>query len=57
MIILKTEMSQTCAIPISYLKVVHWVRVLQLEICEVNADDIALINPDGLPLVKAIRVV
>jgi len=57
MIILKTEMSQTCAIPISYLKVVHWVRVLQLEICEVNVDDVALSNLDGLPLVEAIGVI
>ena len=52
-----SEMSQTCAVPISYLKVVHWVRLLQLEICEVNVDNVALSNLDGLPLVKVIRVI
>merc|ERR1719234_2347816 len=57
MIISMSEMSKTCAVPISYLKVVHWVRLLQLKICEVNVDNVALSNLDGLPLVKVIRVI
>ena len=50
-------MPQQGAVAISQFNVINLVRALQLEICEVNADDIALINPDGLPLVKVIRVV
>ena len=56
MIILLSEMSKTCAVPISYLKEVHCI-MFQLEICEVNVDNVALSNLDGLPLVKVIRVI
>ena len=50
-------MSQICPVPTGYLNIVHWVRALQLEICEVNVDDVALSNLDGLPLVEVIGVV
>ena len=55
--IVVSQMSQICAVPIGYLNVVHRVRALQLKICEVNVDDIALSSLDGLPLVKVIGVV
>ena len=50
-------MPQQGAVAISQFNVINLVRTLQLKICEVNVDNIALCNPNGLPLVKVIAVV
>ena len=50
-------MPQQGAVAIGQFKVINLVRALQLKICEVNVDDIALSNPDGLPFVKVVVVV
>ena len=51
----KSEVSQQCAIAISYFNVVNCAS-LQLEIREVDVDDIAFGNLDGFPLVKVVGV-
>ena len=50
-------MPQQGAVAIGQFNVINLVRALQLKVCEVNVDDIALSNPDGLPLVKVVVVV
>ena len=56
-IVLCSKMSQQCAITISNFNIVHFIRLLQLKICEVDVDDVAFGNLDGLPLVKVVGVV
>ena len=55
-IVCRSEASQQGTIPIGYFKVVNLIRTLQLEISEVDVDDIAFGNFDGLPLVKIVGV-
>ena len=50
-------MTQQGAVTISQFNVINLVRTLQLKICEVNVDAIALCNPDGLLLVKVVVVI
>ena len=52
-----SKMSQQCAITIRYFNIVHFIRFLQLKICEVDFDDIAFGNFYGFPLVKTVGVV
>ena len=52
-----SEMSQRCAIAISYVNIVDLIGTLQLEICEVDVDDVAFGNFDGFPLMKIVGVV
>ena len=47
-------MSQQCAVTISNFNVVHFIRLLQLKICEVDVDDVAFGNLDGFSLVKVV---
>ena len=39
-----SEMSQRCAIAISYVNIVDLIGTLQLKICEVDVDDVAFGN-------------
>ena len=50
-------MSQQGAVTIRYFKVVDLIRLLQLEISEVDVDDIAFGNFDSLPFVNTVWVV
>ena len=52
-----SEVSQQCAIAISYFDVVNLIGTLQLKFCEVDVDDIAFGNFDGFPLVQIVAVV
>ena len=52
-----SEMSQHCAIPINYFKVVNVMGgPLHFKISEVDVDDIAIGNFDSFPLMKIVGV-